>query len=421
MKTEFTNVTETQKTVTIEIPSDVVDAEINRVAKGYSRQARVPGFRPGKVPATIVKQRFRERILQDVMQGLIPRAVAEALQEHGIEPIDTPNIRNVALAEGRPLTFTAAVETVPAFDPGDLSTLQTIRPPSVVTDEAVDGAIQRLRERAARFESIEGRTAMEGDTLVADLVREDAGGPDRHDNVSIEVGAEGNPPGFDAHLVGLATGEGTSFTVHFPEDYAAQELAGTDVRYTVTVRELRRRILPELDDEFAKDLGEFDSLEALKARVRSDLQEEAEDESRRRVRGDLLKQLAERVSFELPPSLVEREIDRRLEEFARQLLHQNVDPRQAGIDWAQFREAQREPARTGVASALVLDEIARRENLTVGPGEVDAEIARLAARAGRTPAAIRAQFEKEGGVGPVATGLRREKAIDLVLSRARIL
>jgi trigger factor len=183
---------------------------------------------------------------------------------------------------------------------------------------------------------------------------------------------------------------------------------------------VRRRILPDLDDEFAKDLGAFESLAELRNRVRSDLEEEAAENARRQVRGEILKQLADRATFEPPASLVDREIDRRLEEFARQLVHQNVDPRQAGIDWAQFREAQRDPARGAVAAALVLDEIARRENLTVSAEDVDKEIEQFAARAGRTPAALRAQFEKEGGVGRLAAGLRREKAVDLALSRARI-
>jgi len=421
MKTEFTDISETRKRVVIEIPSDVVDAEINRVARGYTRQARVPGFRPGKVPATIVKQRFREQILHDVMHGLIPRAVDEALQERGLEPVDTPNIKDVVLEEGQPLTFTAAIETVPPFDPGDLSTLQAARPPVVITEEAVDQTLQRLRERAARFEPVEGRAAEGGDTVLADLIRNTAEGPDRHENVSIELGSSANPPGFDAQLVGLGPGEEKTFSIHFPDDYAVTEMAGTDVTYSVTVKELRRRVLPELDDEFAKDVGEFDTLAALRDRVRADLQEEAEDNAKRQVRSELLKQLSQRITFELPASLVEREIDRRLEEFARQLMQQNVDPRQAGIDWAQFREAQREPARAAVASALVLDEIARRESLSVQPEEVEKEIERFAVRAGRTPAALRAQFEKEGGIPRLVAGLRREKAVDLALSRARIL
>jgi len=422
MKTEFTDVSATQKTLTIEIPVDVVAAEINRVAKGYTKQARIPGFRPGKVPTTLVKQRFKEQILHDVAHGLIPRAVDEALQERGIEPVDTPNIKDVALEEGQPLTFTAAIETVPPFDVGDLSTIEATRHATDVNDEAVEKTLQQLRQRGAKHEPVENRGVEDGDTVVLDIERKDAEGkPDRHEDVSLELGSPANPPGFDAQLLSLRTGETKTFTTHFPEDYAVKEMANTDVEYTVTVKDIRRKVLPELDDEFAKDLGAFESLGALRDRVRADLQQESEEHARQHLRTDVLKQLSDRVTFDLPPSLVEREMDRRIEEFASRLMQQNVDPRQAGIDWGQFRESQREPARASVASALALDEIARREGLTVSAEDVDKEIERFAVRAGRTPAALRAQLEKEGSVARLAAGLRREKAVDLVLSRARIL
>ena len=422
MKTEFTDVSATQKTISIEIPVDVVDAEINRVAKGYTKQARIPGFRPGKVPTTLVKQRFKEQILHEVAHGLIPRAVDEALQERGIEPVDTPNIRDVALEEGQPLKFTAAIETVPPFDVGDLSTIEATRHATDVNDESVEKTLQQLRQRSAKYEPIENRGVEDGDTAVLDIERKDAEGkPDRHEDVSLELGSPANPPGFDAQLLGLRTGETKTFTIHFPEDYAVKEMANTDVEYTVAVKDIRRKVLPELDDEFAKDLGAFESLGALRDRVRADLQQEAEEHARQHLRTVVLKQLSDRVTFDLPPSLIEREMDRRIEEFASRLVQQNVDPRQAGIDWAQFRESQRDPARASVASALALDEIARREGLTVSAEDVDKEIERFAVRAGRTPAALRAQLEKEGSVARLATGLRREKAVDLVLSRARIL
>jgi trigger factor len=208
--------------------------------------------------------------------------------------------------------------------------------------------------------------------------------------------------------------------VHFPGDYAVKEMANTDVTYKAQVKEIRRRVLPELDDEFAKDVGDFESLAALRDRVRTDMQADAEEHARQHLRNDLLKQLGQRITFELPPSLVDREIDRRLEEFARRLMDQNVDPRKAGIDWAQFREAQREGARDSVASVLVLDEIARRESLTVAPEDVDKEVERFAERSGRTPAAVRAQLEKDGGIARLTAGLRREKAVDLAMSRAKM-
>jgi trigger factor len=421
MKTEFQDVTETQKRITIEIPSEVVDQEIARVAKDYSKQARIPGFRPGKVPASVIKQRFKDQILHDVAHALIPRAIEDSLTERGVEPVDTPNVKDVDLKEGQPLKFTAAFETLPPFDPGDLATISLRQPPSTIEPDAVDQTLQRLRDRAARLEPVEGRPAAEGDTVIADLDRTDAGGEkDHHDAVPIEIGAQANPPGFDANLVGLNPGDEKTFVVHFPDDYAVKELANTDVTYSVKVKELRHRVLPELDDEFAKDLGEFETLDALRERIEKDLGEEAELSAKRQVRSDLLKQLAQRVTFEMPTSLVEREIDRRLEEFARRLMEQGVDPRQANVDWAQFREAQRDSARDAVASALVLDEIARRENLVVGPEDLDKEIEQFATRQGRTAAAVRAQLEKDGGISRLHAGLRREKAVDYAMSRAKM-
>jgi len=421
MKTEFQDVSDTQKKITIEIPSDIVDAEIDRVARDYSKQARLPGFRPGKVPSNIIKQRFRDQIHHDVMHDLIPRAVEEALQERGIEPVSTPDIKDVSLRAGEPLKFTADIETVPPFDPGDLSTITLHQHPSTITEDAIEKTLERLRERGAKHETVEGRPVSDGDTAVVDLDRTDPDGKiDHHEGVSIELGAAANPPGFDENLLGLNAGDEKTFVIHFPEDYSVKDMANTDVTYKVRVKEIRRKVLPELDDEFAKDIGDFESLTALRDRVRVDMQADADHHAKQHVRNDLLKQLGQRIAFELPSSLVEREIDRRLEEFARRLMDQGVDPRKAGIDWSQFREAQREPARDAVASALVLDEIARRENLTVTAEDVDKEVAQFAERSGRTPAALRAQLEKEGGLARLTAGLRREKAVDFAMSRAKM-
>jgi trigger factor len=420
MKTEFVDVNETRKNVRVEIPQEVVDAEIDRVVRDYSRRAKIPGFRPGKAPARVIKQRFKDQILHDVAHDLIPRAVDDALRERGVEAVDTPDVHEVTLDIGQPLTFTASFDTVPEFDPGDLSSITLHRPLVDISEEAVDGALQRLRERSARFEPIEGRGVDHGDTAVVDLERRDATGkPDRHENVPIELGAKANPPGFDEQLLGLTAGSTKTFTVNYPANYPIGELANTEMSYTVTVKGLKRRVLPELDDEFAKDLG-LESLEALRARVREDLEHEARHAADREVRSELMKQLAARLPFEAPASLVEREVDRRVEEFAGRLIDQQIDPRQAGVDWETFRESQREVARELVAAMLVLNEVTRREHIDVSEAEVDREVERYAERTGRTPAAVRAALEKEGGLSRVAAGLRREKSIDFVMSHATI-
>ncbi len=421
MKTEFADVNDTRKTVRVEIPTDVVNAEIDRVARDYTRRARVPGFRPGKAPARVIKQRFKSEILHDVVHDLIPRAIDDALRERGVEPVATPDVRDVTVEENQPLTFTASFDTLPPFDPGDLATIALRRRSARVEDEAVDLALQRLRDRAARFEPVEGRGVAEGDTLVVDLERTDASGArETHDGVSIELGAKANPPGFDEQLLGLEAGAAKRFTIHYPSDYAIAELANTDVEYGVQVKGLKRRILPALDDEFAKDLGEFETLDALRARVREDLEHEARHTVERELRGELMKQLAARLPFEVPASLVDREMDRRVEDFARRLMDQGIDPRQASVDWGAFRDSQREPAREAVASALVLDEIARRESLDPTEADVQQEIERYAERTGRAAAAVRAGLEKEGGLSRVYAGLRREKAVDFATARATI-
>lgn len=435
MKAEFIDVSDTRKNLVVEIPSTVVDAEIEKVSRDYSKAARIPGFRPGKVPAKIVRQRFRDQILHDVAHGLIPRAVDDALRERGVEPVDTPDIRDVVVEEGQPLKFTAQFETVPPIDPGDLSGIQVRRPVVAVDDDAVDRALSRLRDQSARYEPVEDRGVENGHSVLLDLTRTaqtpdandgternegNAGNSDKHENVTVDIGAQANPPGFDEQLKGMTAGAQKAFDVHYPADYAIKELAGTTVAYDVTVKAIRKRIVPDLDDEFAKDLGEFDSLAALRQRVKGDLEHEAKHESDREMRADLMKQLAARVTFEVPQALLDREIDRRVEEFVRRLIDQQIDPMRTNVNWEEFRERQKDAAAEAVRGALVLDEVARREGIQVAQDDVDAEIARYAERTGRTPAAVRARLEKEGGTGRLYTGLRRERTIDFLLSRAKI-
>jgi trigger factor len=426
MKTELVDVSETRKNLVIEIPSDVVDAEISRIVSRYGQSARIPGFRPGKVPPKIVRQKFKTQILHDVAHELVERAVEEALTERGVEPVATPDIRDVNVEEGKPLTFKAEFDIVPPFDPGEFTSIEARRTPVSIDDTAVDQALERLRERAARYEPLEEGAAEQGHTLVVDLERQpfdksgQPGTKDKHERVPIEIGAQANPPGLDAELTGLAAGGSKSFRLRYPDDYAVAELAGTDVNYNVAVHDVRKRVIPALDDEFAKDLGEFDTLDALKTRVREDLEGESRESSERQLRADILKKLATRVPFPVPASLVEREVDRRVEDFARRLMEQRIDPRTTNIDWAAFREGQREPATEAVASALVLDEIARRDQIEVSEADIDTELEKYSSRTGMTVPAVRARLEEEGGLSRLAAGLRREKALARVLQQAKI-
>ena len=337
MKSDVVEVSETKKNLVIEIPPDEVDAEIDRVTREYSRQAKIPGFRPGKVPPKVVKQRFREEILHEVAHELVPRAVGEVLRERGLEPVATPDVPHVHVHEGEPLKFTATIETVPPVDPGDLAEIHVRREAATVADDAVDKTLDRLRQRAARFEPIEDRGVEPGDTVVVDLERrkiEDGnpGPSEKHENVSVEIGASVNPPGFDEQLAGLKPGDQKTFRVTYPADYAIAELASAEIEYDVTVRALRRRVVPELDDDLAKEVSDADSLEKLREQVREGLAREAGRESDRKLRADLLKALAAKVTFPVPEALVQRDLDRRTEDFVRRLFEEGIDPRKAEID-----------------------------------------------------------------------------------------
>ena len=426
MKSELVDVNETRRDLSIEVPSEVVDEAIGHAAAKLGRSARIPGFRPGKVPSTVIRQRFKPQIMQDVAEHLISKAVGDALTEKGVEPIATPDIKDLVLEEGKPLTFKASFDVVPSFDPGDLTTIAATRPSATVEDEAVNQALERIRERNARFEAVEGGAVEVGHTVVVSLERQGTdkdgqkGETDKHDQVNIELGAPSNPPGFDEQMLGMTPGATKSFTITYPADYTIAELAGGTVDYTVTLKEIKKRVVPALDDDLAKDLGEFESLDALRAHVRHDLEHEAQHAAEHQVRADVLKQLAGRVPFAVPESLVEREIDRRLEDFARRLMDQRIDPRQANIDWDAFRDAQRAPAAEAVGSAIALDEIARREHIEVSDEDLNAELQRYAERTGHSVPSIRARLQKDGELGRVAAGLRREKAVAHTVSRAQI-
>ena len=437
MKTEFTEVSDTRKNLSFEVPSEVVEAAIDRVAKGYGRTARVPGFRPGKVPTHVVKQRYKDQILYDVAQDLIPRVVNDALHERGLEPVATPDIRDVVIEAGQPLTFVADFETLPPIDPGEYTGLTVRKPPAVLEVGAVDQALEGLRQRAARWHPVEDRPAAAGDTLLMDLTRtkrtsviEIAGEsrpakggmddkPEALQNVTVELGSANNPPGFDQHLTGVSVGDTQSFTVTYPAEYEMPELAGATVDYDVAIKGVRRKELLPLDDELAKEVSDLATLDELRQKVKEDLQHEAEHQADHHVRHELLQQLSARMTHP-PEILVEREVDRRLEELVRRLMEQGVDPMKANIDWQQFREGQKQPAEETVKSTLVLDEIARREHVEPTDGDVDQEIEKFAERSGRTPAAVRAALEKENGLDRIRAGIRREKTMGWLIEKANV-
>jgi trigger factor len=433
MKHELTETSATQKQLKFDVPADIVEQEVARVAASYSKSAKVPGFRQGKVPAKVVRQRYMEQILDDVAHQLIPRLVTDALIEHQLQPVSAPDIHDLQLKEGEPMTFHAHFEVLPAIDPGDYTGLPLKKPAAVLEVGAVDQTLEQLRQRAAKWQPVEDRAAQPGDALLMDLTRTVKGAlivipgqqsgdekPEVMQNVSVELGAAANPPGFDDNLMGVKPGDQRSFTTDYPSDYTMPELAGKSVHYDAVIKAIRRKEVMPLDDAFAKEVSEFETLDALKEQVKKDLQHQAEHDADHAVRHDLLKTLSSRITDGVPAVLVERETERRLEDLIRRLMEQGVDPMKADINWQEFRERQKAGAEESVKSTLVLDEIAKRENISASDEDVDAEIAKFAERSGHTPAAVRARLEKEDGLDRIRAGIQREKTMNFLLDKAEI-
>jgi trigger factor len=433
MKHELQDTSATKKQLHFDVPADRVEQEVAKVAAAYAKSAKVAGFRQGKVPLKVVRQRFMEQILDDVAHQLIPRLVTDALIERGLQPVAAPDVHELHLKEGEPMTFHAHFEVLPAIDPGTYTGIPLKKPAAVLEVGAVDQTLEELRQRAATWQPVEDRAAASGDALLMDLTRTIKGAlivmpgqpsgdekPELMQNVSVELGASANPPGFDDNLMGVNPGDQKSFTTEYPADYAMPELAGKTVQYDAVIKAIRRKEVAPLDDAFAKSVSEFETLDALKAQVKKDLQHQAEHDADHAVRHDLLKTLSSRLTGEVPTVLVERETERRLEDLIRRLMDQGVDPMKADINWQEFRERQKAGAEESVKSTLVLDEIAKREKISASEEDIDAEIAKFAERSGHTPAAVRARLEKEDGVDRIAAGIQREKTMNWLLDQANI-
>lgn len=433
MKAELVDKSATQKQLNFEVPAEVVEQEVVKVTAAYSKSAKVPGFRQGKVPAKVVRQRYMEQILDDVAHQLIPRLVTDALIERTLQPVAAPDIHDLHLKEGETMTFHAHFEVLPAIDPGQYTGIALKKPAAVLEVGAVDQTLEQLQQRAAKWQPVEDRAATTGDALLMDLTRtvkgalivmpgQNAGDekPELMQNVSVELGAAANPPGFDDNLMGVKPGDQKSFTTEYPADYAMPELAGKTVKYDAVIKAIRRKEVMPLDDAFAKEVSEFETLDALREQVKKDLQHQAEHDADHAVRHELLKTLSSRITGDVPAILVERETERRLEDLIRRLMDQGIDPMKADINWQEFRERQKAGAEESVKSTLVLDEIAKREKIGATEADVEAEIAKFAERSGHTPAAVRARLEKEDGLDRIAAGIQREKTVNWLLDKANI-
>lgn len=425
MKVEVETVSTVERKVHIEVPWETVQEELDLAYRGLAKRARVKGFRAGHVPRKVLEQYYKQTVEGEVVNRLVDETFKKAVAEHSLVPINNPRVKAwPTLAEDAPLVFDATVEVKPEVEAKDYKGLEVEKKVREVADSEVEKELKGLREKAVVVEQVTDRKDVQkGDLAVIDFfgyVNGETFKGGKGINYTVEVGAGQMIPGFEDNLVGGTIGEQKVFELEFPKADGPEEVRGKKVEWKVDVKEIKRKVYPEIDDEFAKDLGEFATLADLRGRIRTDLEQDAERERTRRMRQALLEQLAARMTGEVPEGMVAREVDRRVEEFARRLMDQGVDPRQAAINWDEFRTQQQAPAVATVQSVLVLDAIAARESLEVSEEELDADISGYATRAGRTLAEVKAQLAQQDQLDSIRTGLLREKAVSHAMARATI-
>jgi len=407
----------------LDIPAEEVSKSYGRVVANYRRYAKIPGFRAGKVPETVIKRKFATEIRKDVIDALLPERFNKAVRDLGVAPVGQPQVTELTVEDGAPLHVKAVFEFIPEFSIDGYQTVTVAKPPVEITEEEFTHEIGHLRDSRATIEPVEeDRALADGDwaqITYSGLVEGEAdAAPLAGEDALVEIGGKDTVEAFSTVLRGAKPGQELKAEVIYPADYGEAKLAGKTVAYDVTVKGIKKRTLPELDDDFARELGSYESFADLEARVR----EHMATRKRRSVEGEtkdhLLAALTERYPFAVPESLVQEQIDARLERGLRALAAQGMETEQMRkLDFARLRTAQRDSAISEVKATILLDRIAHEENINVSDEELDNEVQLAALQSGESADALRTRLTGEGGLARIREQLRREKTASLLYER----
>jgi trigger factor len=410
----------------LEIPAENVSKAAEKVARELARVARIPGFRPGKAPVTLIRRRFADDIQGEVVQSLVPEYLEKALDEKKLTPVTRPEVDKVEFKEGEPLRFRAVFEVLPEFELGEYKSPEVKIEGIEIGDAQVDKALEEMRDRAATFVPVEGREAKDGDYVLMKLKGTPMGGgePVQADNILCHLGAEETLESFTENLRGANPGETKNFTAKYPEDYPDPKLSGKTYDYSVEVQGIKEKKLPELNDEFAKDTagesGGFSTLEEMSKKIRENLEAAKDQQQQAQAREKILEQLVKAHDFPVPEALVEGQMDTRLERVVRSLAAQGVDPRAVNVDWVSLRRRQHDRAVDDVKAEILLDRIASAEKIEATDEDVQKEINSLAERSGESATALQARLTKQGALDRMKSKLRSDKTIEWLYRTARI-
>jgi trigger factor len=406
----------------IEIPAEEVRKASDKVAIEISRVARVPGFRPGKAPVTLIRRRFAEDIKSEVMQKLMPERIEQAVTKEKLVPVTQPQVDNVDYSEGGPLKFRATFEVLPEFELANYKDVEVEVNAPEIADADVDKTLTEMQERASTFVPIEGRAIADGDYAQLKLAGTPVGGGDplSAENVMCHIGSEETLEAFNENLRGANVGEQREFDLTYPAEYNDPKLAGKSYKYVAEVTAIKEKKAPELNDEFAKDISDSPTLAELRTKIREQLNAARDNHIKEQTNDKLLAKIVAANEFPVPEALVEHQMDARLERAVRSLASQGVDPRQVNVDWVAMRVRQRDRAVEDVKAELILDRIGTAEKLDVDEAEVDREIETMAERSGESATAFRARLTKQGALDRIKSKLRSEKTLDWLRQHARI-
>jgi trigger factor len=415
-----------KREIELEIPAENVSRATEKVARDLARVARIPGFRPGKAPVTLIRRRFADDIQGEVLQSLVPEYLEKALDEKKLVPVTRPEVDKVEFKEGEPLKFRAVFEVLPEFELGDYKGLE-VQVDAVEAGEAqVDKVVEEMRERAATFVPVEGRAAKDGDFALIKLsgMPEGGGEPVEADNIMCHIGSDETLESFTENLRGASPGETKKFQSKYPDDYPDQKLAGKTYDYAVEVLAIKEKNLPEVNDEFAKDAGGeaggVTSVAELRKKILENLGAAKEEQQSSQGREKILEALVKKHDFPVPETLVEHQMDVRLERTVRSLTAQGVDPRAVNVDWVSLRRRQHDRAVDDVKAELLLDRIADAERIEATDEDVEKEISALAERSGESATALRARLTKQGALDRMKSKLRSDKTIEWLYRNTRI-
>jgi trigger factor len=406
----------------ITVPEDEIQKETERVVSDIQKKVRLPGFRPGKAPASIIRTKFGNEVRQDVLEHLVPKYFQKRVQEEELSVVGTPNIKDVHFHDGEPMRFKAEFEVAPVIELKDHRGVTVHYHEPEITAEDMDKRLEEIRERKAQFVNIDPRPAVDGDYAVISLDSLEGVEPPIHqDEMTLMVGDPDKLPEFSEALRGMSPEEEKEFTIHYPDDYAQQELAGKTVGFRAKLKTLQVKELPELNDEFAKDLGDYQNLEQVREAVRTAIQREREFAAQQKAKEEIIDKLIESHDFPVPEAYVERQIETEAEEQFRRATGKDIDIKKLkeNIDWDRLKEGLRDKALRDVKASLLVDRVAEVENLFATQDEVDKEVQRFARQTREPVAAVRKKLEKSGAIARIAHRIRSEKAINLLFEQAR--